>query len=305
MTISQPIPGRAPLLTFVHSYRHQLNHTPKQIYKCDYPGCTRSFVRLDLCNRHRDRHTAKGSALNRKDSMVAHGSPVTDGRQPFPAPGSLSPESNRPGTGYNKMGHIPYHSPKGIGSGAYTPVGGTTPTGYQNGGHANGADYHHDTAYAQRQAYHSPTGPQRPAVQTNVGAYGVISPVSAPHGYHTQSANTPQSSVYVPASNFTPFTLPPSDFSQTQAAGPRDMGSAYVPATSGEYHDQSHGQGSEMMMLDQMSMPNTMPMFGTDSMLQKSPYVGMPEDFMNYLFNTQQGEGSPMNHMVSQETMPK
>jgi hypothetical protein len=36
--------------------RHQLNHTPKQIYKCDFPDCVRTFVRQDLCNRHRNRH---------------------------------------------------------------------------------------------------------------------------------------------------------------------------------------------------------------------------------------------------------
>lgn len=52
-----------------------------------------------------------------------------------------------------------------------------------------------------------------------------------------------------------------------------------------------------MMMLDQISMPNTMPMFGSDNLLNKSPYVGMPEDFYAYLFNTAgQGEGSPMVH---------
>lgn len=52
-----------------------------------------------------------------------------------------------------------------------------------------------------------------------------------------------------------------------------------------------------MMLLDQMSMPTTIPIFGpADSILNKSPYVGMPEDFMAFLFNTngQPGEGSPM-----------
>lgn len=49
-----------------------------------------------------------------------------------------------------------------------------------------------------------------------------------------------------------------------------------------------------MMLLDQMAMPQTMPVFGSDSMLNKSPYVGMPEDFMAYLFNTAHTDGSPM-----------
>ena len=300
-------------LTSPPSYRHQLNHTPKQIYECDYPGCTRSFVRLDLCNRHRDRHTAKGSALNRRDSMIGHVSPITDGRPPFATPGSVSPEANRPGTGYtDKLGptHLPFHSPKGLG-GPYTPGGGTPPTSYANGGHANGIDHlHHDGAYGAghgpRSAYHSPQGPQRPSVQTGMGQYGVMSPVSAQHGYHSQASGTPQSGVYAPASNFTPFSLPPSDFAQTSSAAvPREAAPSYVPATSGEYGEQGSTQvASEMMMLDQMAMPNTMPMFGSDSILQKSPYVGMPEDFMAYLFNTQQGEGaSPM--VVAQEPFPK
>ena len=39
-------------------------------------------------------------------------------------------------------------------------------------------------------------------------------------------------------------------------------------------------------MLDQMSMPATVPVFGEGGDLNKSPYVGMPEDFMAYLFNS-------------------
>ncbi|USW54437.1 hypothetical protein Slin15195_G077560 [Septoria linicola] len=53
-----------------HLYRHQLNHTPKQIYHCDFPGCDRNFVRADLCARHKERHTAKGSHLQRKDAFM-------------------------------------------------------------------------------------------------------------------------------------------------------------------------------------------------------------------------------------------
>ncbi|KAM0718671.1 hypothetical protein Q7P37_005742 [Cladosporium fusiforme] len=52
-----------------HLYRHQLNHTPKQIYRCDHPECSRHFVRADLCARHKERHTAKGSHLQRKDAF--------------------------------------------------------------------------------------------------------------------------------------------------------------------------------------------------------------------------------------------
>ncbi|KAF9895063.1 hypothetical protein FE257_004692 [Aspergillus nanangensis] len=53
-----------------HLYRHQLNHTPKQIYRCDFPDCYRSFVRQDLCIRHRERHTTQGSQLQKRDQFA-------------------------------------------------------------------------------------------------------------------------------------------------------------------------------------------------------------------------------------------
>jgi len=283
------------------SYRHQLNHNPKQVYKCGIGDCQRTFVRLDLCNRHKDRHTAKGSALNRKDSMLGQVSPITDHRPPFPPAGSTSPEANRPGTGYTKGRPLTMqygHSPKDAMGSPYTPITNTPPTGFPNG-----VDYmpqHHDPSYhhmaAQRPMQHSPAGPQRPSVQTNVGPYGTLSPVSTQPGYHSQPTNTPQSSnvmPFVPPQNFPPFSLPPSDFaSSASGAGSREEQQGYQPSTSAEYPDQHPQAAGEMMLLDQMSMQQTMPVFGSDSILNKSPYVGMPEDFMNYLFNTH--EGSPM-----------
>ncbi|EAW12006.1 putative C2H2 finger domain protein [Aspergillus clavatus NRRL 1] len=53
-----------------HLYRHQLNHTPKQIYRCDFPDCYRTFVRQDLCVRHRERHTTQGSQLQKRDHFA-------------------------------------------------------------------------------------------------------------------------------------------------------------------------------------------------------------------------------------------
>ncbi|KAJ5225932.1 hypothetical protein N7468_007157 [Penicillium chermesinum] len=54
-----------------HLYRHQLNHSPKQIFRCDYPNCHRAFVRQDLCIRHRERHTTRGSQLQKRDSFAS------------------------------------------------------------------------------------------------------------------------------------------------------------------------------------------------------------------------------------------
>ncbi|QDS69782.1 hypothetical protein FKW77_010338 [Venturia effusa] len=59
-----------------HLYRHQLNHNPKQIYNCDFPDCHRSFVRQDLCARHKERHTARGSQLLRKENFMQNLNPI-------------------------------------------------------------------------------------------------------------------------------------------------------------------------------------------------------------------------------------
>ena len=56
--------------------------TPKKIYECDFPGCERQFVRQDLCTRHRERHTARGSHLQRKDPYTH----TADGRPTLPTP---------------------------------------------------------------------------------------------------------------------------------------------------------------------------------------------------------------------------
>ncbi|KAJ4300500.1 hypothetical protein N0V88_003175 [Collariella sp. IMI 366227] len=283
-----------------HLYRHQLNHNPKQVYKCGIGDCPRTFVRLDLCNRHKDRHTAKGSALNRKDSMMSQASPLRDNRPPFAPAGSTSPELNRPGTGFPKGRSlsIHYHSPKDAMGSPYTPMT-NTPPAYGNGV-PNGVDYmHHDPNYthmAQRPAHPSPQPGRRPSLQTNVPPYGVLSPMSTHPGYHTQPHNTPQSAhsmPYVGTQNFPPFSLPPSDFATSSTAATRDDQS-YAPTTSAEYTDQQTQATGEMMLLDQMGMQQTMPVFGTDSILNKSPYVAIPEDFVAYLFNTHDGSASPI-----------
>jgi hypothetical protein len=281
----------------VRRYRHQLNHTPKQIYDCDFEGCNRTFVRLDLRNRHRDRHTAKGSALNRKGPILGQGSPVTDGRPPFPAPGSMSPETNRPGSAYVKgrQRHGQYHSPKDA---PYTPMTDTPPTGYSNGA-ASGQEYMgHDAVYHhhmadQRGPQQSPTNGSRPTIQGGVPSYGVLSPALTQQGFQNQATNAPHSSAamhYVSASNFPPLSLSGSNYVPASTSGANaDDGHSYPPATSGaDYADHDASQsGGDMMLLDQMAIQTTLPVFGSD----RSPYMGVPEDFYSYLFNS---DGSPM-----------
>lgn len=71
-----------------------------------------------------------------------------------------------------------------------------------------------------------------------------------------------------------------------------ESGPAYSSTTCAEYGEstQPHASG-EMMLLDQMTAPATIPVFGTDGALNKSPYISIPEDFVAYLFNS--ADGSP------------
>lgn len=74
---------------------------------------------------------------------------------------------------------------------------------------------------------------------------------------------------------------------------PRESGQAYAPQNSNDY-DHSHSQSNgEMVLLDQMATQTTIPIFGSDGVLNKSPYVAIPEDFFAYLFNTNDPNGSP------------
>lgn len=60
---------------------------PKQIYRCDFPDCNRSFVRQDLCIRHRERHTTLGSQLQKRDSFAQAATNLMHSREPAgPAP---------------------------------------------------------------------------------------------------------------------------------------------------------------------------------------------------------------------------
>lgn len=270
-------------------YRHQLNHNSKQTYHCEFPDCTRTFVRGDLLKRHMDRHTAKGSQLNRRDSMVSHASAP---------PGSTSPEMNRPihGVPKGRPQHMQYQSPQDPTGSPYTP-----PTAFSNGVSVGPNGYPHDASYgnASSQRLHQPPGHSRPSVETNVASYGVLSPVSNQPGYHTHQNGTPQPTNFVSQSNVLPFNLPPAQYSNNHSSMKRED-SHYAVTSAGDYPNSAHTQSSEMMILDQIAMPGTVPVFGEDGAMNKSPYVGMPEDFMAYLFNSPPGDGSgsPMSQVV-------
>jgi hypothetical protein len=317
-----------------HSYRHQLNHTPKQIYNCDFQDCQRTFVRQDLCNRHRDRHTAKGSQLHRKDSILghAHPSPVVENGKSVSAHGSSSPEVMRPNLAglKSRASQLQYQSPQDMNSNPYSPVTNPSSGTYSGAGSSNGADNFPPSGGFKRSNSDSinrgqdgnlintpGSRPQRhasfgmadskapdfsrPPLQTAVGPYGLLSSASS-NAYHgTQPSPQPP---YVSQQNFTPFTLPPPGFatSVTAAASSRESDPTYPTSMSTEYPGEtSHHQqsGPDMMLLDQMTAPNTMPVFGGEG-YSRSPFA-IPEDFVAYLFSGQQVDNaSPMGPIGQQ-----
>lgn len=136
--------------------------------------------------------------------------------------------------------------------------------------------------------------------RNRTGSFSVSSPVPNQQRYGDQVTTAPQSSSFVSQQNVMSFSLPASQYPNGHGVSQPDVSQSYGGTTSAEYSEPNHQQSSEMMMLGQMAMPGTVPMFGSDS-LNKSPYVGMPEDFLSYLFNTSSpGERSPMSKDVMQ-----
>ncbi|CAG8979094.1 hypothetical protein HYALB_00000224 [Hymenoscyphus albidus] len=315
-----------------HLYRHQLNHQPKQIYNCDFPDCVRTFVRQDLRNRHRERHTAKGSQLHRKDSMLGHNhSPITETAKSL-SMGSSSPEIMRPNlVGKSRTNQLQYHSPQEMTPGAYSPMTNTSSGTYSNGPSTNGESFNLASGFKRsnsdnipreqvqvqtnalpvnRPPRHSSFGVSdaskpvefsRPPLQTPGGPFGLLNSGTSNQPYHSNHAS-PQT--YVAQQNFPPFTLPPPGFASvaTAASAGRETEPTYTTSMPAEYSNdpmQHQQSGPEMMMLDQMTAPNTMPVFGGEG-YSRSPFA-IPEDFVAYLFSNQQLENSSsMNHMGPQ-----
>lgn len=160
---------------------------------------------------------------------------------------------------------------------------GNAPTGmYQNGPMPNGMETYmsptqgYDNRTPQLSQPQSPAMSQRPSISAGNSQYNVMSPIANQHGFPNQQ-NVAQNSSFISQQNVMPMNLPPAQYS----SGPDS-----TVVTSAEYSEPGTTQASEMMMLDQMSMPATVPVFGEGGDLNKSPYVGMPEDFMAYLFNS-------------------
>ncbi|KAK5998640.1 Zinc finger domain containing protein [Cladobotryum mycophilum] len=286
-----------------HLYRHELNHSLKHIFRCEYPDCPRTFVRGDLLKRHMERHTAKGSQLNRRDSMASLAARTV-------SPHSASPDINRapmfndPRQAQAQLqvqtqtNNTHNHSPQQHSPHTFTPVTSAPSTTFHTTGPVAGHNAYasssthgalpHQRAIVDQSSNTPPAGQTRPSIQTHVGPFGVMSPASSQQDYHGHNNHTPQSAGFVPQQQVMPFNLPPAQYSQyPTTTAPGDGTPTYATTTSAEFP-----HANEMAMLDHMAMQSAGTVFGEEG-LNKSPYVGMPEDFMAYLFNSLPPHGSP------------
>ncbi|QSS64194.1 C2H2 finger domain-containing protein [Histoplasma capsulatum] len=233
-----------------HLYRHQLNH------------CYRSFVRQDLCVRHRERHTTHGSQLQKRDNFthtantlaavapqVRNAFPTGNGTNITcsPTDDSISP--------YPKQ--IPSENASGNMSRPRLPASSSAP----NGGPTNGQNYSHSSA---------------------VRSAGSSSSTSIEN--HLQLL-TPQQQYAVPNPR-----LKRSDSSSSYTLSPQKQSTSIGLNAL----DPSPGvmvPGSSVSDWDALSS-YSLPIFGGET-LNRSPFA-MTDDFTAWLFNEHSNNNSPI-----------
>lgn len=247
-----------------------------------------------------DRHAAKGSHTGQND--------VTTSQTPQPVTSGLTPPFSEtyaaPPVGSHHQAQSQYLSPQDPSHSPYTPVSNPTPSGITN-------NYSMDTT--SRNPSSHPTvntqasGPSQITPQTNFASYNGT--MATPPGsgqsqiYHGQlQHNLPTQSTTSFTSHSHPLQLDMSHMphmshaaqypTESRVATSQAPAQQYSGTESSEYHDTTH-HSADLIALDQMAMPSVGPVFGDDGGLNKSPYIGMPEDFMAYLFNSLPTYGSP------------
>ncbi|KAH4023911.1 hypothetical protein HBH70_076100 [Parastagonospora nodorum] len=315
-----------------HLYRHQLNHNPKQIYHCDFPDCHRSFVRQDLCARHKERHTARGSQLLRKDTFNMHNlNPIVTaalgGKNAPPAKpmdmkrqtphGLQSPASATTSNLASQMSPPTYHSPassmnrndslqRNGSEDAYRNSSDVKPYDMQAQGAGNFAPPPRPSALGNYSGGRTPlhnsphvgngnfTRPDLRAQTSNISGYGSSSPYSA--------AVTPAPS-YPPSAASIAYQSQPNKYpSHSVTPVAREQENQYYNGTTGQ--TPMNGVESTAAQLNGVSeaiMDQTpsyaMPMFGGEG-YSRSPFA-MADDFAAWLFNDNQlaaGGASPMGY---------
>lgn len=198
--------------------------------------------------------------------------------------GTNSPEFNRNPVDYSKAhpSNMAYQTALDANGNPYSPMTNTHTGMYPNSQIPDGMGSYmspnpgYDNRTPQLSQPQSPSVTQRQSISASNTPFNVMSPIANQQVFPNQN-NMAQASTFVTQQNVMPMNLPPAQYSNPHNS---------VTGTSAEYTEPGTTQASELMMLDQMAMPATVPVFGEAGDLNKSPYVGMPEDFMAYLFNS-------------------
>jgi len=254
-------------------------------------------------------------------------SPSMDGSKSMSGNGSSSPEVMRPSLSgpKSRANQLHYQAPQEPNANSYSPLTNASSGTYSAS--SNGAE-----GYVQPSAFkrsnsdslsrptdniniapsnrglqrHSSFGVadsksvefSRPQLQTSISSYNLITTGPGNQNYQSTQAS-PQT--YVSQQNFTPFSLPPPGFNTSvpTSAPIRESEPVYPTSMSTDYPSESiasQQSGPDMMILDQMTAQNTMPVFGGEG-YNRSPFA-IPEDFVAYLFSGQQLDGtSPMGQI--------
>lgn len=288
------------MLTFVSSYRHQLNHNSKQVFRCEYPDCTRTFVRSDLLKRHMERHAAKGTQVGRNEAAIqVDTGTASEITPPF--------SGHQAGIAYGNANHAQSHylSPQEPIHSPYTSGSNTSPAGHQVGYPSNVPENYGMDMTGSTRGHHIARDnvlhpPPQSAPQASFAYAGTLSSPTAsshPRFYPSQGqsiASPQQMSNYNTNQQHMPPDMqasPPAANGSLSAMQVPGQGYSVVAVSDGQ--DALLQQPTDIITLDQMSMPGVGPVFGDDGGLGKSPYVGMPEDFMAYLFNSLPNQSSP------------
>ncbi|KAL1899969.1 hypothetical protein Cpir12675_001193 [Ceratocystis pirilliformis] len=247
-------------------------------FECPHEGCGKSYSRAE--HLHKDRHTAKGSTLNRKDMLASQNQSQQPQGQSVKTQSQCQPQAQDLQA---QVAQVKIQSQIKDQDFSISPTS---------------EKQQFSTTKAMADAISEPGHPQTQSA-IGISPYPAMSPVVAqPNFQHTHhSAQHPVN--FIPHQNFqSSFDLPVSSFpSQTTPAEaqPQAFPNNENRPEFNEPLTNNMTNPTEMMVLEQIQ---TLPMFGSEGIMNKSPYVSMPNDLINYLFN----QSSPINNPVAYQT---
>ncbi|KAG6011831.1 hypothetical protein E4U54_007885 [Claviceps lovelessii] len=275
-----------------HLYRHQLNHSSDHVFVCEYDGCARNFVRADLLKRHMDRHAAKGFRAGVNDHI---GGPELQLPMPEVTPSSSEyhealvardpvltqaqslPAQDAARSSHSPVGNTPSNTRQVI---ANSSVVGNTMSGDA----------------VSRPAQTLGHIPFTPCNDTSTA-----SPDSAHSQCYRGSLSHYESSQ--PKADFTSYpesvsvNIPQTQYTSSQSEIPSHAPQHPYPRSEPQqFHQTTQNQGTDVVGLHQIAKSSVGAVFGDDGGPSKSPYIGLPEDFMAYLFNSLPAHGALAEH---------